>query len=169
MKKVILALILLWIATATFAQEKSSHEVYSLMVFNFSRYVEWPDQAEEGDFIIGVIGDDQVFNTLKQWYDGKPKGTKKYIIKKLTSPAECSACQVVYVAARESKAFDYIRKASAGKPILTITDSNGLGHKGSCINFKTVDGKLRFELNEAIVRQAGLKVSSSLVRMAILI
>ncbi|MFD1002913.1 YfiR family protein [Ohtaekwangia kribbensis] len=151
------------------AQERPPHEIHAAMLYNFIKYVQWPNEGEAGEFVVGVIGDDNVFNTLKQWYDGKPKGSKKYVIKKLSSPAESSDCQVVYVGKSKNKDFDTIKNTTAGKSILTITDGNGLGQKGSCINFKVVDGKLKFELNQATVNGSNLKISSQLSSMAILI
>jgi hypothetical protein len=151
------------------AQERPPHEIHAAMLYNFIKYVQWPNEGEAGEFVVGVIGDDNVFNTLKQWYDGKPKGSKKYVIKKLSSPAESSDCQVVYVGKSKNKDFDIIKNTTAGKSILTITDGNGLGQKGSCINFKVVDGKLKFELNQATVNGSNLKISSQLSSMAILI
>jgi hypothetical protein len=151
------------------AQERPPHEIHAAMLYNFIKYVQWPNEGEAGEFIVGVIGDDNVFNTLKQWYDGKPKGSKKYVIKKLASPAETSDCQVVYVGKSKNRDFDSIKSSTAGKSILTITDGNGLGQKGSCINFKVVDGKLKFELNQATVNASNLKISSQLSSMAILI
>jgi hypothetical protein len=151
------------------AQERPPHEIHAAMLYNFIKYVQWPNEGEAGEFVVGVIGDDNVFNTLKQWYDGKPKGSKKYVIKKLSSPAESSDCQVVYVGKSKNKDFETIKNTTAGKSILTITDGNGLGQKGSCINFKVVDGKLKFELNQATVNGSNLKISSQLSSMAILI
>lgn len=151
------------------AQDRPPHEIHAAMLYNFIKYVQWPNEGEAGEFVVGVIGDDNVFNTLKQWYDGKPKGSKKYVIKKLSSPAESSDCQVVYVGKSKNKDFDTIKSTTAGKSILTITDGNGLGQKGSCINFKVVDGKLKFELNQATVNGSNLKISSQLSSMAILI
>ena len=116
-----------------------------------------------------MIGDENVFNTLKQWYDGKPKGSKKYVIRKLGSADEAGSCQVVYVGKSKNKDFDSIKSTTTGKSVLTVTDGNGLGQKGSCINFKVVDGKLKFELNQATVTSSNLKVSTQLSSMAILI
>src|SRR6187551_382169 len=151
------------------AQERPPHEIHAAMLYNFIKYVQWPNEGEAGEFVVGVIGDDNVFNTLKQWYDGKPKGSKKYVIKKLSSPAEAADCQVVYVGKSKNRDFDTIKGSITGKSVLTITDGNGLGQKGSCINFKVIDGKLKFELNQAVVGAASLKVSSQLSSMAILI
>jgi hypothetical protein len=151
------------------AQERPNHEIHAAMLYNFIKYVQWPNESEAGDFVVGVIGDDNVFATLKQWYDNKPKGAKKYVIKKLASAEEAGDCQVVYIGKSKNRDFESIKGSIATKPVLTITDGNGMGQKGSCINFKVVDGKLKFELNQAVVGSASLKVSTQLSSMAILI
>ena len=160
---------LMVVAINVTAQERPTHEIHAAMLFNFIKYIQWPNEGEGGEFVVGVIGDDNVFNTLNQWYNGKPKGSKKYVIKKLTSADESSTCQVVYVGKSKSKDFDNIKTSIEGKSILTITDGNGLGQKGSCINFKVIDGKLKFELNQTTVTSSNLKVSTQLSSMAILI
>src|SRR5688572_33266829 len=129
------------------AQDRPTHEIHAAMLFNFIKYVQWPNEGEAGEFVVGVIGDDNVFNTLNQWYNGKAKGNKKYVIKKLASADESSSCQVVYIGKAKNKEFENIKTSIGSKSILTITDGNGLGQKGSCINFKVVDGKLKFEMN----------------------
>lgn len=154
---------------ATHGQERPTHEIHAAMVFNFIKYVQWPDESEAGDFVVGVLGDDKVFETLQKWYDGKPKGNKKYVIKKLNGASESSVCQVVYVGKSRSKDFDTIKESTTGRSVLTVTDGNGLGQKGSCINFKVVDGKLKFELNQGTVASSNLKIASQLTSMAILL
>lgn len=170
MKIIIRVLVIVMLSvTAVKAQERSTHEIYAAMLYNFIKYVQWPDEGAGGEFVVGVIGDDNVYNTLKQWYDGKPKGSKKYIIKKLASSAEASSCHVVYLGKTKMKEFENVKNSVTGHSVLTITDGNGLGQKGSCINFKVVDGKLRFELNQGVVASSNLKVSGQLSSMAILI
>jgi hypothetical protein len=151
------------------AQERPTHEIHAAMLYNFIKYVQWPNEADGGEFIVGVIGEEEVFGTLQKWYDGKPKGPKKYVIRKLTSAAEAADCQVVYIGKSKSREFENVKTSTTGKSVLTITDGNGLGQKGSCINFKVIDGKLKFELNQTTVNSNNLKVSSQLSSMAIII
>ncbi|NJM25379.1 MAG: YfiR family protein [Bacteroidia bacterium] len=165
----VLQFFLLATVASVFGQNRPNHEIHAAMLYNFIKYVQWPNETETGDFVVGVIGEDDVYNTLKQWYDGKQKGTKKYVIKKLSSAADASDCQVVYVGRAKSREFDNIKSSVDGKSILTITDGNGLGEKGSCINFKVIDGKLKFELNQGVFSHSNLKVSGQLSSMAILI
>jgi hypothetical protein len=133
------------------------------------KYVQWPDDGTPGEFVVGVLGEDNVYTTLKSYYDGKPKGAKKYSIRKLASSAEAADCAVVYIGKNKSKEFENVKNAIAGKPVLTITDSFNLGKKGSCINLKVIDEKLKFEINQNSINGASLKVASQLTSMAIMI
>ena len=151
------------------AQERPTHEIHAAMLYNFIKYVQWPNEGDAGEFVVGVLGDENLFNTLKGWYDGKPKGSKKYVIKKLASADEAGGCQVVYIGKSKNRDFDNVKTSITGKSVLTITDGNGMGQKGSCINFKVIDGKLKFELNQGVVNTANLKVSGQLTSMAIVI
>jgi len=170
MKKLVLFTALLVLTGSAMAQtEKPMHEIHAQMIYNFIKYIQWPNEAEGGDFIVGVMGDDDMFTTLKGWYDGKPKGAKKYVIKKLNGPEEAATCSVVYLGKNRSKELENIKTAIAGKSVLTVSDGYNLGQKGSCINFKVIEGKLKFELNQAAVAASSLKVSSQLSGMAILI
>lgn len=168
MKKIFLAVFMFITSIAAFSQERPIHEIHAAMLYNFIKYVQWPDESTGGEFIVGVLGDDNVFNTLKL-YDGKPKGGKKIVIKKLGSAGEASDCQVVYLGKSKNKDFETIKNSITGKSVLTVTDGNGLGAKGSCINFKIIDGKLKFELNQNVVTGSNLKISGQLTSMAILI
>jgi len=156
-------------ASAQTGQDRAPHEVYSMMVFNFTKYVQWPDHSGSGDFIIGVVGNNEIYATLNAWYGGKPRGTKTYVIKKFNSAADLTDCNVIFIDKSKSNEFEGIKAKISGKGTLLITDKNGLGSRGSAINFTTVDDKLKFELNQKAVETANLKVASSLAAMAILI
>ena len=169
MKKLVVVFAALVFAATVSAQERPAHEVYSMMVFNFTKYVQWPDHTASGEFVIGVIGNADVYNTLNTWYGGKPRGSKTYAIKKFNNASEVTDCHVVFIDKSKSGEFDGVNAKVSGKGTLVITDKNGLGSKGSGINFKTVDNKLKFELNQKDLETANLKVSGALSSMAILI
>ncbi|MBS1949612.1 MAG: YfiR family protein [Bacteroidetes bacterium] len=138
------------------------------MIYNFLKYIQWPDDSNP-EFVVGVLGEDNVFNALKNYYDGKPKGSKKFSIKKLTDVSETVTSSVVYIGKGRSNDFENVKNVVIGKPILTITDSFNLGKKGSCINFKVIDDKLKFEINQAAMNSNNLKVAGQLISMAILL
>src|SRR3989337_4559119 len=157
----------LLISSSAFSQDRTIHEICSMMVYNFTKYVQWPDHATSGEFVIGVVGNTDIYNTLNGWYGGKPRGTKTYIIKKFNSASEVTDCHVLYIDNSKSSEFDNANDKVKGKGTLVITAKNGLGEKGSGINFKTVDNKLKFELNQKAIEASNLKVSGALSSMAI--
>ncbi len=167
--RVVLAGLVMMVSAATYAQERPMHEVYSMMVFNFVKYVQWPTSDNSKEFVIGVVGNNDIYNTLNTWYAGKAKGAKTYVIKKFNNASELTDCQVVFIDRSKSNEFEAVNNKVKGKGTLVVTDRNGLGSKGSCINFKTVDDKLRFELNQQAIEASNLKVAGALTSMAILI
>lgn len=151
-----------------FAQERPMHEIYAMMMFNITKYVQWPDNTS-GEFVIGVIGNADVYNTLSNWYGGKPKGAQTYKIKSLKTASEAENCNVVFIDKSKLTEFETVKNMSKGKGTLIITDRSGFGAKGSSINFTTVDNKLKFELNQKAIEASNLKVAGALTSMAILI
>ena len=167
--RVLLAGLVMAVGSSAFSQERPMHEVYSMMVFNFVKYVQWPANDNSKEFIIGVVGNNDIYNTLTTWYSGKAKGAKTYVIKKFNNAAEVTDCQVIFIDRSKNGEFEAVNNKVKGKGTLVVTDRNGLGSKGSCINFKTVDEKLRFELNQQAIESSNLKVAGALTSMAILI
>jgi len=167
--KVVLAGLVMMVSSAAFSQERPLHEVYSMMVFNFVKYIQWPANDNSKEFVIGVVGNPEIYKTLTAWYSGKPKGAKTYVIKKFNNASEITDCQVVFIDKSKSEEFDAVNNKVRGKGTLVVTDRAGLGSRGSCINFKTVDEKLRFELNQQAMEASNLKVAGALTSMAILI
>jgi hypothetical protein len=151
------------------AQDREKHELHSMMIYNFLKYIQWPESANSGQFVIGVMGDDDVYNTLKAWYGDKERMGKLLLVKKLSSASEAKDCQLVYIGSAASNSFESIHQVVSNNPTLIITDKNGLGAKGSGINFKIVNNRLKFELNENALNASQLKVSSQLAAMAIVI
>lgn len=168
-KHLLLTLLILVLLQPAQAQNRPLHEIHSMMIYNFIKYIQWPDHSNGEEFVIGVIGDNEVYSTLNTWYGGKLRGNKKFIIKKFGSPTEISGCHILYVAKESSKEFEAIKSKVTSSSTLIITDKPGMGEKGSGINFRTVDNKLAFELNQKAIEQSQLKVSGQLASMAILI
>lgn len=168
LKLLLLTLTLGVMINKSYSQDRPMHEIHSMMVYNFIKYIQWPDN-NSNEFVIGVLGHDDVFNTLNVWYGGKLKGSQKFKIVKVNKESDMSDCNVLYVANQSSKHFEDIKQKIDKASTLVITDKPGLGAKGSAINFKKVNNRLAFELNEGVIEASSLKVSRQLSSIAILI
>jgi len=56
-----------------------------------------------------------------------------------------------------------------GKGILTIGERKGFAREGVALNFVLVNEKLKFEANEKAINKMGLKASSQLLKLAIMV
>ncbi len=166
---VIATLLVVVMVATSFSQDREKHELHSMMIYNFLKYIHWPASANSGQFVIGVIGDDEVYNTLNAWYGDKERMGRLLRVKKLSSSAEAKDCQLVYIGNAASNQFEEIQGVISNNPVLLVTDKNGLGQKGSGINFRIVNNRLKFELNQDALNASNLKVSSQLTSMAIMI
>ncbi|MGF1635888.1 MAG: YfiR family protein [Cyclobacteriaceae bacterium] len=145
------------------------YNYYQIFMYNFTKYIQWPDESMKGDFVIGVVGNNEIVATLEKMAESKTVGENKIKIQVLNSSDEASKCQMVFLPVNRSKMFDELKSKVDGKPVLLITEKEGLGSAGSAINFVVIDGKLKFELNRATTEKSNLKVSGDLAKLAVLI
>ncbi len=143
------------------------HELHAMMVYNFIKHFKWPNEKEE--FVIGVMGDDKVFNALNTWYGDRMRMGKKVKVVKFPYLTDLSTCNILYLGSDAIGFFESVRNKIADRPTLFVTAGAGLGEKGSSINFRNDENKLKFELNQKAIDRANLKVSVRLTSLAILV
>ena len=145
------------------------YKFHSVFIYNFTKYVEWPADYKTGDFVIGVLGKSQLNDYLEAMAKTKTVGSQPLKIKKYNSPSTIDKCHMLFIPVEQSDNLSSVMTSLEGKPTLVITEKDGLGTKGSGINFVQVNGRWKFELNEAAVLAQNLKVSGELKRLAILL
>src|SRR5688572_819871 len=143
--------------------------MHTVFIFSFTRYIQWPDAYNGGDFEILVLGDSPIVEELKSMAQVKKVGDRTIKITKINSPAEIRKCNILFVPSGKSSQITEVLGKVTTQSILVVTEEPGLGAKGSNVNFITKDGKLAFELNQGAATKQGLKVSNELSRLAILI
>src|SRR5690554_1294204 len=86
MKKIYVLLLLLMLPMATMvAQEAKFKAVFTL---NFIRYIGWPDQSLQGDFVIGVVRNREVADWIRDQSAGKKFGFQDIVVREYRSIEE---------------------------------------------------------------------------------
>jgi len=145
------------------------YKFHSIFMYNFTKYIEWPDSYKSGDFVIGVLGDSPIVEHLKNMAQVKSVGAQKFTIKVFSSAADVSQCHILFIPEFNSGLLKDVRTKLKGSATLLITEQDGLATQGSAINFIIKEGKWKFELNKQVAESANLKISSELSRLAILV
>lgn len=167
MKRTSLLLLLTVAFTSGFSQ---SHKYQSVFIYSFTRYVQWPESYNQGDFEIMVLGESPILDELKAMAASKKvQGDRQIKVTRIGSTNEIRKCNILYVPAGRSDQLEGVLAKVNNQSILVITEEAGLGVRGSDINFIMKDGKLAFELNQAAVNRKNLKVSIELTRLALVI
>lgn len=149
------------------ASAQVNYKIHSLFMYKFTQYIEWP--ASSSDFVIGVVGNSPITSELEAIAATKKVDTRTIVVKKLSSSADMSGCQMVFVSENQTANLPAIAAKLQGKPVLLVSESPGAAKKGAGINFIIVDDKMKFELNKAAVEKQGLKVSGDLSKLAIVV
>jgi hypothetical protein len=162
-------LLILFIAFFAFLSSYSQTEIpkaQSIFIYNFTRLVEWPDAYKTGDFIIGVVGNSDVFSELESYTAGKKVGMQAITVKKYKEISEIDKCHILFVSYNKSSGIAEIIKKSESNPVLIIGERKSIINDGAGIGFVLLDDKLKFELNLPAATRNGLKVNSKLQEMA---
>lgn len=168
----VLVVLLLGLALAPAAQAQDAYREYDVkaaFLYNFVKFVEWPAAAFRDDrspIEICVYGTDPFGQSLEDVVKGESVGSRGLVIRRPASPGAFEGCHVLFVAASERERTSEVLAAVAGRPVLTVADSDGFLRAGGMINFVLDEGRVRFRINEAPAERAHLTISSKLLRLA---
>ena len=176
MRKILAIVVLIMCMSADFVSmplqdpNSSNAKIKATFIYNFTKYIDWPEKYKQGNFIIGVLGTTSFYNDLTSLLTKKSVGDQKFEIRSYTSSEAVSGvCHILFITAENSHMLPDVIKKLKGKSTLIVTEKMGLAKQGSGINFVVDNNKQRFELNKSNVEKYNLKVSSTLTSLAIAI
>jgi len=155
--------------TAATERAVSEYEVKAAYVYNFAKFVDWPENAFlliNSPITIGIIGDVEFGNLLEKTVKDRMIQERSIRIQAMKWPADLRGCHIVYVGASEQRRFQQIAESVRNSPVLTITEAEDTSQDKGILNLFIEGGKVQFEVNSARAEQARLKISSKLLRLA---
>lgn len=146
----------------------SEYKIKAAFLYNFTKFVDWPESQDKDSsqyFIIGILGKDPFkdgINIIK----GKMAKGRPIRIEHYTTINEIRHCDILFISPSVQYPLPVILDQLKGQTVLTIGDTNGFAQKGIIINLYTDGNKVRFEINHQAAQQAGLRISSHLLRLS---
>ena len=144
------------------------YRIKANLLYKFADFVEWPvksDKAVASTMNICLIGSDPFGNYLNNVTAGKSTARRKQIVlRRFTTPENISAMKDCHIAflreetALSQKVIDSLQNAG----VVTVSDQKG----AAMINFFISKGRVRFSIDSALTKRAGLLVDSRLMRLA---
>lgn len=163
-----LALLLLPSPSAVHANSRHAgeYQVKAAFILNFTNFIDWPDSSLSSDaFIIGILGRDPFGGAIDS-LNGKTAKGRKVVIRRYDDPGEAREADILFISDSEKRALPRILKALRNRPVLTVGDSQGFARSGVMIGMLLHGTRVGFEINNRAAHQAGIRISSRLLRLA---
>jgi hypothetical protein len=163
-----LALAAGWNVPAAGAKAVSEYQAKAAFVFNFTKFVEWPEEAlaTNAPFVIGIVGSDAFGDILDEAVKAEQVHGRPLLIKRLKRGDAVENCQILFIGRAENDQLEPLLKQASQSSILTVGEVEGDAARGVMINLLVVKDTMKMEINRQRVEQAHLQISSKLLTLA---
>ena len=154
----------------TYSQQFSEYELKAAYLFNFGKFVQWPEEAfkkSTDPFIIGIYGNDPFGNILQQTTLNKTLQNRPIIIVNISNIEDAPACHILFICKTNKYSLNVILQSLNNKPVLTVGDNiDDFCQLGGIINFTGQHSQKRFEINNKAATKILLIISSKLLALS---
>lgn len=164
----LLVAVLSWAISALAQAPLTESQAKASALFNFARYVEWPERAfasREAPFVFCLSGRDSLPSGLGS-LEGRPLHGHVTQVRRVFSVDEVHGCHVLFISENEERRLVPMLRSIMKEPVLSVGDGVGFIDAGGAIGIVLEDGRIRFDINRAALEQAQLRASSNLLRLA---
>jgi hypothetical protein len=147
----------------------SESQVKAAFLYNFTKFVTWPDEAFSGErdpIVIGVFEDGILAAELRSIVDGRKVNGRAIDVRVIATADEARGAQVLFVSADADDTYAGFHDSLEGVPVLTVGESPAFAAAEGSITFTQQDAKLRFEINMTAAERSRLKISAQLQGLA---
>ena len=151
------------------SDEPALARVEAAFVYNFTQFVEWPADAfasKDAPFVVAIVGEDPFAGALEQAMAGKLASGRPIVVRHYASAERVEGCQLLFVPEALDDAAAAILAKAAGRPVLTVGQTDAFMREGGAIRLLVEDGRMKFQINPDVVDASKLKASAKLMKLA---
>lgn len=163
----VLAACLLTFCGVAFSDRPSEYQVEAAYLYNFGKFVSWPaDAGVASEFDVCVLGTDPFGSLLDATVSDSTINGKRVIARRISRALDAAGCRVVFVAASQSQRLGSDLAVLSKLHVLTVGDNPRFLERGGMIQFVFEGDRVRFAVNLTAAQEAGLTLSSELLKVA---
>jgi hypothetical protein len=147
-------------------KEDAQIKLRALYMYNFATLIDWPKEYKQGDFLIGIVNENNLFEEMVAKYSNKMIGSQPIRIKRFNSASEITQCHIIYLPADVSDKTVEVAKKYRSKSTLVVTEKEGKLKDGATINLIIRNNKLTYEISKGNANKSKLIVGSKLETLA---
>jgi len=153
----------------TEASSPTEYEVKAAYLYNFGRFVEWPQDAAPAlanDFAICVLGRDPFGKALDTTITGEQIDGKSVVARRISRVEDAAGCRELFISPSEQGQLKGDLSTLEKLSVLTVSDMPEFVECGGMVQFVLSGARVRFEINLAAAHHAGLSLSAELLKVA---
>ncbi len=144
--------------------------VKAAFLYKFQLYVVWPNRAfasATSPFNVCIVSGPPFGDLIDRVVQGQRYGEHPLVVVRAGSAVPDVQCHIMYIATQDTQITQQALAAAVGQPELTVTDGAEDGAPKGIINFRIVDDRVRFDIDNAAAVRGGLSISSKLLGVAL--
>ncbi len=159
------------LASHAAAEQPKEHTLKAAYLYQFTRFVAWPDgtwRNEKEDFVIGVIGENPFGNTLDKLATKRLAQKRRIKVHYFADLAAYKPCHILFVsAAADDATREAILRQTRNQPVLVVGETLGYCDAGSTVNFVLLQGgSINIEINIDAMNRRKMQANAQLLKLA---
>jgi len=139
----------------------------ALMIYQFATQIDWPKSYKSGSFVIGIYGNDKLYDMVKKSHSSKAVGNQPLKIIKYSNKSDIKKCHILFIGTgKSSDVKDLVAQYKASSTLVISEYEAGL-KDGAIINFVVAKNQNRYELSKTNAKNQNLVVNSKIIGYAI--
>lgn len=141
--------------------------VKAAFLFKFLAYVELPAPTATGaPYVVGVVGADDIADELARVAQGHSVNNRAVQVRVLHEGDTLAGIQMLFIGNGDIPHPEKLLRVAQQAGVLTVTEVDDGLQRGSVINFRLVEERVRFEVSLDAADKSKLKLSSRLLSVA---
>lgn len=153
-----------WLAPESRA-DLSEAQAKASLIYNLTKFVQWPLTPHDKTLNLCVYREDPVMPILAALGDKSSKGLALRI-QSVGTADEARKCHVLYIGNDEQASLRSVSRVLRGQSVLIVSDIPDSARTGAIVAIGLENRRIAFLINKAAAEEAGLKLSSQLLKLA---
>lgn len=155
---------------STSAQTPKEYQIKAVLLYNLTRFVDWPDSSfakPDSPIKIGILGRDPFGPVLDEVVKGESVNGRKIVIERFATVSELRPVHLLFIAADQAPYLEQIFRKIKGWQVLTVSEMQDFTRDGGMLRlYLNEHNKVRLRVNLDAVRAENLRLSSKLLQVA---
>lgn len=148
------------------------YQIKAAFLYNFLKYVEWPEgrlPRPDSPLVIGTYCPEAFAEVLEKIVTNRSIDGRRVHARRLATAAEAGTVHVVFVCAGREETWGAVAPVLGDAAVLTVADSGSPAARKAVIAFELRGDKVRFSISAHRAALARLRISDQLQKLAVFV